>query len=130
MNILSRKEVEAFVVSVRRRAMTDEEFGAPTKKQVIRLIIQMENALVDKKNRVRVLAAITGLPLKSQNELTFHYHTVLIDETMEGRSDGIIGEIEKYITEYPIAQAPYLLPWDAPTHVPVLQEADQQGAEI
>ena len=130
MNILSDKEVEAFVVSVRRRAMSDQDFSSATQKQVIRLIIQIENALVHKKHRVRVLAAITGLPIKSQNELTFWYHSVLIDETKEGKANDIIGRIEGFVAEYPIAQAHGLLPWDSPTNVPVLQEADYQQAEI
>jgi hypothetical protein len=129
-NILSDKEVECFVISVRRRALADQEFSAPTHKQVIRLIIQMENALVHRKNRVRVLAAITGLPLRSQNDLTFHYHSVLIDETVDGRADGILGRIESAVTEYPVEQAYRLLPWDAPTNVSVLQETDQEGSEI
>ena len=129
-SILSDKEIEAFVVSVRRRALADQEFSAPTQKQVVRLIIQIENALVHKKHRVRVLAAITGLPIKSQTELTFHYHSVLIDETLEGRADELIGQIEGLVAEYPIALAHTLLPWDAPTRLPVLQESDYEGAEI
>jgi hypothetical protein len=122
--------VEAFVISVRRRALADQEFSAPTKPQVIRLIIQIENALVHKKHRVRVLAAITGLPIKSQTELTFHYHSVLIDETKEGKADDILGRIERFVEEYPIEQAHRLLPWDAPTRVPILQEADLEGATL
>ena len=130
MNILLDKEVEAFVVSVRRRAMSDQDYSGPTKPQVIRLIIQIENALVHKKHRVRVLAAITGLPIKSQNALTFHYHSVLIDETKEGKANDIIGRIEGLVAEYPIALAHTLLPWDSPARVSVLQETDYQQAEI
>jgi hypothetical protein len=129
-NILSDKEVEAFIVSVRRRALTDQEFYYRTEAQRIRLIIQIENALVHKKHRVRVLAAITGLPIKSQNELTSWYHSILIDETKEGAADDIIGRIEGFVSDYPISKAHDLLPWDAPLNVSVLQETDSEGAKI
>lgn len=130
MNILSDKEVEAFVISCRRRALADQEFLRPTQKQVVKLIIQIDNALVHKKNRVRVLAAITGLNIKHQPELTLFYHSVLIDETLDGRANGIIGKIEDLVTQYPVEQAYRLLPWDAPTHVSVLSEADYEGATV
>jgi hypothetical protein len=110
--------------------LADQDFSGATKPQLIRLIIQIENALVYKKNRVRVLAAITGLPLKSQGELSFYYHSVIIDETKEGAANGIIGRIEDFVTQYPIEQAYRLLPWDAPTHVPVLPETDHQEATV
>ena len=130
MSILFDKEVEAFVISCRRRALADQNFLVAPPKQIVKLIIQLEGALVHKKNRVRVLAAITGINIKSQSELTLYYHSVLIDETLDGRADGIIGKIEDFVTQYLIEQAYRLLPWDAPTHVSVLSEADYEGATI
>jgi hypothetical protein len=57
--------------------------------------------------RKPVLSAITGLRINTQNLLTAHYHSVLIDETMEGKSNDVLRRIESLI------KTKYLLhPWD------------------
>ncbi len=88
------EELRQFILACRTRALQDEEFGYRTNAQATRLVIQIEAALKNKKNRKAVLQAITGLPISSQNELTFWYHSVLIEETLEGRSDALLREIE------------------------------------
>jgi hypothetical protein len=99
--------VKQFIISVRARATQDTIYAIATRDQVIKLIIQMNAALEDKEMRKPVLSAITGLRVNTQTLLTAHYHSVLIDETMEGKSDAILRRIEGLV------KTRYLFhPWD------------------
>jgi hypothetical protein len=125
------EEVKQFVISCRRRARVNNDPGKCTWKQRTCLLLTIEAALIDPKNRDRVLSAITGLDIKSQNQLTFWYHSVLIDETKDGKADGILGRIEAVVTQYPVQQAYKIYPWDRPgIDLPVLQQANSQGANL
>ena len=107
-------EVEQFIKSCRLRALEDCRFGIRSDAQAQKLAIQIKLALKNPENRNRVLQAITGLPIISQNELTFWYHHVLIDETLEAQDAAILRSIEAYIEERPDCQAWEIFPWYRP----------------
>ena len=77
------KRTRQFIVAIRTSALKDNVYLPATQKTKTRLVIQIHNRLKHPPNRKYVLQAITGLPLSSQNNLTAHYHSVLIQETLE-----------------------------------------------
>lgn len=120
--LLSRleTELEKFVVSARLTALTDFWFSEATVKTKQKLAIEIQERLVNGKNRKYVLQAITGLPILSQTALTAKYHSVLIKEieTNEASTD-ILREIERLILEGfkkdPFGFEPWtLFPWHRP----------------
>jgi hypothetical protein len=122
--VTTSEEVKQFIISVRRHAMKDESWHGASNKARIKLIIQLNKALRDPDNRVAVLAAITGLNITSQYNLTGYYTSVLIEETLDGKCNSIIGEIESNVEERNIPRPCDLYPWDRPrVYVPILSEA-------
>ena len=122
--------LEQFVISVRRNAQKDTEIAYRSDGQKTRLIIQIEKALVNPKNRRRVLQALTGLPIGSQNELSWWYHHVLIDETIGGKSDRLLREIEALVEAQTDGQPWGIFPWPWPgAAVPAMQSADSGELE-
>jgi hypothetical protein len=93
------EELKQFIKSCRTRALHDEEFGVRTGKQAQKRAIQIGEGLRNPRNRRAVLQAITGLPISSQKELTFWYHSVLIEETIDGHPDTLLREIEKAVED-------------------------------
>ena len=100
--------VEKFIIAVRISAQADENpYGASDKSRVC-LILGIEECLQDKKNRVKVLQAITGLPLSSQNHLTQVYQSVLIHELKNNLGwHDIISRIEQTVIETGTGRNPW-----------------------
>ncbi len=111
---ISSDELEQFIISVRLRALEDARYESCTDGQARRLAIAIKSALRDPRNRIKVLQAITGLSIRSQNELTFHYHSILIDETKEEADGALLREIESRIEETPDREPCSLFPWYRP----------------
>jgi hypothetical protein len=91
------QKVKEFIISVRLRSRAEMNVNGSSRKSVKRLIIQMTDALENKKLRNHVLAAITGLPITSQNQLTQGSTSILIDETNDGKSNEILRAIEEVV---------------------------------
>jgi DNA-binding transcriptional regulator YhcF (GntR family) len=118
-------ELEQFVISVRLRALDDRTFQYRTAGQCRRLVVQIEKALKNPENRKKVLQAITGLPIRSQNELTYWYHHVLIDETREAKDAELLRAIEDLTEAVVDCEPADLFPWYRPVPcVSDLREAD------
>jgi hypothetical protein len=118
-------ELKQFVISVRLRALEDRTFQYRTDRQCRRLVIQIEKALKNPQNRKKVLAAIMGLPLRTQNELTYWQHHVLIDETKEESDAVLLQEIEALIEAVADCKPADLFPWCRPMPcVPELRKAN------
>ena len=107
-------EIREFVITVRVCARADEFFAGTSDKARIKLIIELEHSLVNKENRLKFLQAVTGLPLDTQNRLTAHYTSVLIEETIDGRNKKAIQDIERYIEGKPDCFPWDLFPWERP----------------
>lgn len=124
--LASPEEVEAFVTAVRLRSrIQEDDYRGATLKQIVKLVIQIDRALVNKKNRKRVLQAITGLPIKSQKELAGCIQSVLIDETLDGKSDSVLRGIEADLENASGIQAIDLYPWYRPgSAVPDMSGSD------
>lgn len=104
-------DVEQFVTSIRLRALEDCSFGYRTNAQAQKLAIQIQQTLRNPENRKAVLQALTGLPIGTQNELTFWYHHVLIDELQEEADADLLRAIED-IVEATAGSEPWaLFPW-------------------
>jgi hypothetical protein len=85
----------------------------PSDKARVALILGISEHLEDKKNRVPVLQAITGLPLASQNNLTGYYVGTLIGEIRETADVGdIIKTIEAAIREKSAESGPGFQAWN------------------
>ncbi len=112
---VSSDEMEQFISSVRLRALQDEAYESCTDGQARRLAIAIKVALKDPANRIKVLQAITGLPIRSQNELSFHYHSILIDETKEEADGELLREVERLIEATPDREPVDLYPWVRPS---------------
>ncbi|MFH1118617.1 MAG: hypothetical protein V1775_02255 [Bacteroidota bacterium] len=123
---LDDQEIEALVRSIRRRAMSDNSPNSPTDKQVKALVVGLGKILRDPRNRKKVLAAITGLNLKSQKELTFWYHSVLIDETRQEKNYNVFRRIETVVEDQFVQNTFRLFPWDVPAYadMSLLPETD------
>jgi hypothetical protein len=102
------------VITVRVLARADDDFAGPSDKARVKLIIELQESLVDKENRVKFLQAVTGLPLNSQNQLTAHYTSVLIQETIDGKNRNVIQDIERFIEGQPGSLPWNLFPWEHP----------------
>jgi hypothetical protein len=107
-------ELEQFITSIRLRALEDTTCECCTDSQSRRLAVQIKQALRDPRHRIPVLQAITGLPIHSQNELTFHCHSVIIDETKEPEDGALLREIESHIEAAPDREPVDLFPWYRP----------------
>ncbi len=107
-------ELEQFITSIRLRALEDAAYECCTDSQARRLAIQIKQALRDPSHRIPVLQAIVGLPIHSQKELTFHYHSVLIDETREEADGVLLREVESFIEAAPDREPAGLFPWYRP----------------
>ncbi len=93
-------KLKQFIIAVRMRSRASQEYDhQTTAASRTKLIIQIEEVLQDKKNRIPVLAAITGLPITSQNQLSQSTTSVLIDETIGDKSNEILRQIEADIIE-------------------------------
>ncbi len=107
-------ELEQFITAIRLRALQDRASQSCTDAQARRLAIQIKAALRNPDNRRKVLQAITALPICSQTELTFHYHSVLIDETKEEADGLLLREIETLIEAAPDREPVDLFRWYRP----------------
>ncbi len=107
-------EVEQFITSVRLRALEDSAHECCSDSQARRLAIQIKKSLSNPRNRIVVLRAITGLPIRSQSELSFRYLNVLISETMEEEDAVLLREIESLIEATPDREPVDLFPWYGP----------------
>ena len=113
-------EVQQFVIAVRvlSRRYDDQAIRFPSWKSMTKLRLQIEEQLENKKMRVPVLAAITGLPITSSKQLCQPSVSTLIDQTLEERKgEHIIKYIEdnvrKGIAQDPIGFKPWnLYPWE------------------
>ncbi len=118
---------EAQQLAVAVRAIPDMENDyPPTIKQLQKLAIQMERALIDKKHRKAVLQALTGLPIDSMKQLGGRQISVLIDvSTEEAHHDHQFREIEVAREDAPVGQ-----PWELVSaawegaFLPAVREAD------
>jgi hypothetical protein len=118
---MNNNSIRDFIISVRVRSRANQNLNGPSKKSVIRLIIQMEKALSNKKLRIPVLQAITGLAIIHSYSLTQGQISVLIDETIDNKGDYALALIEKDVqmgfAEDPIGFHPAdLYPWEAPMY--------------
>ena len=115
MDLQCSAELKAFIADVRRRA--EGGLYRRTNGQKLKLLIQINDALTfrdpsthakeqpeRKKFRVPVLQAITGKELlhfedghPSQDMLDSKWHSILIEETNNGKADRIIREIARII---------------------------------
>ena len=97
--MLSQTAVQ-FCESIRRNAANDSLFLAPTQKQLAMMNIQLNIDLGDwNDRRMDVLKFILRLPrLTSTKQLTRHTCSVLIEETLNGKSRDIIQEIAKEVS--------------------------------
>lgn len=114
MAITCSHDVKCFIADVRRQAIDDTNWRR-SNKQCTKLVIQLEKALThngeqpDRADyRKAILQAITGQKLldpntgkPTQNMLTSRWHHILIEETLDGKSDLIIREIARLIEENP-----------------------------
>lgn len=69
-----------FMTSFRMASAADESWHRATDKSRTRLLLDLQKRLVNKDNRVHVLAALIGQPIQSQNELTQGTTSALIKE--------------------------------------------------
>lgn len=120
------KEVEDFVVACRIRAQAREaDYSGPTPRQKQALAGFLHTVLVNKDNRHRVLQAITGLPIASQKQLTFGWHSVLLDEILDGGSNEILSIIEGIVEDPTLLRAWEVFPWHRPeASMPVVWATD------
>ena len=113
-------EVKQFVISVRTRVRSYIETPMDrntSDKSRTALICTLNEILVFKQDRKDVLAAITGLPMPTQNRLSQAHTSVILDEIKDKGSDHIIRHIENTINEE-FTKAPFtfracsLFPWE------------------
>ena len=104
-------ETQQFVLAIRYRALADNSYHGASRKSMTKLVIEIQERIVNPKNRKDVLRAITALPISSQKELTQHYVSVLIDEITDNeRSKHILEQIERLIETQPSVSAWKLFP--------------------
>ncbi len=118
-------EAQQLAVAVRAIPDTENDYP-PTIKQLQKLAIQMERALIEKKHRKAVLQALTGLPIDSMKQLGGRQISVLIDvSTEEAHHDHLFREIEIALEDAPVGQPWQLLTavWEG-AYLPVVREAD------
>lgn len=116
---MNQDQIKQFIIAVRTRSRAEMNTNTASRKSEIRLIIQLNAALWDKSLRDPVLAAITGLRITSQDQLTQGSTSVMIDETNNGKSDEILRAIEEEVAagfaKGPIRFRPFrLYPWESP----------------
>ena len=95
-------EVKRFVISVRCRVKSyiDTPMDRNTSdKSRIALICTLNEILAFKQDRKDVLAAITGLPMPTQDRLSQAHTSVILDEIKDKKSDHIVRHIERTINE-------------------------------
>ncbi len=107
-------QIQQFIISIRLRALQDAAYEGCTDSQARRLAIQIKQVLRDPAHRIPVLQAVTGIRIRSQNELTFGMHSVLIDETKEPEDGALLREIESLIEAEPDREPVDLFPWYRP----------------
>ena len=116
------EQVKEFIIAIRVNARKDIYYDDPGRDAVIKLIIQLKEILLNPDDRIRVLQAITGLPIASSNNLTHNYICLLIGETLDGKNSDVIQIIERYSQSRPDSLAWHLFPWERPsTNLPNLQ---------
>jgi len=112
-------EVKQFIIAVRRKASGDIAYAKTTQKSFGRLRSEITKRLRDPDKRISVLAAITGLPITSQKQLTQHWTSVLIDEVVNDskKFDITISFTEGFI-EGQTGIVPWrIYPWESPAEI-------------
>lgn len=94
--ILSRNTI-MMVLAVRGLMRQDEVYNERTTKTMHKLRLTIEETLEEPKMRKNVLRFITGLPIVTQNNLTQHTHSVLIDMFKDGQHDMELRQVEQYL---------------------------------
>ena len=117
---MDNEKVKQFVIAVRTRAKQDEIFSGTSDKSRKKLIILLNKQLRNKDNRIRVLQAITGLPITTQNNLTQWMTSVLIDQVINAntRNETTLMDIERALEEHNSTKGTQpaweLFPWERP----------------
>ena len=91
------------IEAVRRLSLNDDLFLTHTQKQLIKMNIQIAEAIDDdtmnskvkKALRIRVLRLLTGLPIASSKQLTRKSISVIIDLTLNGQANEQLRELAK-----------------------------------
>ena len=91
------------IEAVRRLSLNDDLFLPPTQKQLVKMNIQIAEAIDDdtmnskvkKALRIRVLRLLTGLPIASSKQLTRKSISVIIDLTLNGQANEQLRELAK-----------------------------------
>lgn len=92
------EHIESFVITIRTLAMNDTTYHSSSRKSILKLMIMIKDNLDNPDNRIPVLQMITGLPISSQNNLTQHYTSVLINELLNlPPKSTILYDIEKLV---------------------------------
>jgi hypothetical protein len=123
--------VRDFVIAVRTRARQDERFDPPSHSRehnsagYLASLIAAKLSNKDRKVRMKVLQAITGLPVQSTLALTQYHVSVLIDEVLNDDKKSTLSEpstisiverlLEERLLSGGIAPAWELFPWERPT---------------
>ena len=91
--------VISFVIAVRSLMQKDDLYLEATPKTRTKLVILMEEQLVNKENRRDVLRAITGIqmPVWTQNGLTQGTHSAIIETIKDGEYVEELRWIERFI---------------------------------
>ena len=111
-------EVKSFVIAVRVLSRNNPNIEITSDKSRIKLLIEINELLDNKALRKHVLAAITGLPITSQSQLTQASTSTIIDQLVNGRDNvRIIKSIEEAVrkgfAQDPLGFKPQLLyPWE------------------
>jgi hypothetical protein len=91
-------QVQQLIEAVKRLSLDDDLFLTPTIPQLEKMNIQFNMALGKKKElRIPVIRLLTNLPISSTKQLTRKMVSVIIDQTLDGRSDELIRQLANAI---------------------------------